>query len=249
MTRTNQRRQRNTHFTFKQFRIDQRDCAMKVSSDGCLFGAWINPNGARRVLDIGTGSGLLALMLAQRAAPETRIDAVEISPQAARMARQNVAGSPFATMIHVYEEPIQQFQPEDAQRYDLIVANPPFFLDALLGKNKARNLARHALEDGLDFIAMLQAVMRLLADDGTFWLLLPPIELQKFSDLASTYGLHELQRVAVSHKPGDPINRLISAFSRSIGPLQTIKLVRCGDDGKTPSPEAHALLVDYMLYY
>ena len=101
------RRQRNSFFTFKKFHIEQKDCAMKVSSDGCLFGAVIDVESAVRVLDIGTGSGLLALMVAQRAASFCQIDAVEICSRAAYTAQQNVAGSPFASMIRIFSSPIQ----------------------------------------------------------------------------------------------------------------------------------------------
>lgn len=177
------------------------------------------------------------------------IDAVEICPQAAKTARANIAASPFAAMVHLYEGRIQTFSPEHALPYDLIMANPPFFQKALPNQSLPRTLARHALEDGLDFADLLAAVVRLLHRDGALWLLLPPMEMGMFAALASPLGLFEVERLAVRHRPKDLPNRLISRFSRREQTLETRPLVRCLEDGNTPSPQARALLADYMLYY
>jgi len=243
------RRQRNTHFTFKRFHIDQKDCAMKVSSDSCLLGASALVEGVSRILDIGTGTGVLALMVAQRAAPDTVVHGVEICPKAAKTARDNVAASPFAGMVRLFEGRIQTFAPEDGLPYDLIMANPPFFQKALPSQSAARTLARHAQDVGLDFPDLVTSVGRLLHTDGSLWLLLPPTEMGMFASLAADAGLFESERLTVQHRPQDPANRLISCFSRSRQPHSIRSLVRCLEDGITPTPEVKRLLADYMLYY
>ena len=248
MTQVKNRRQRNSHFTFKRFHIDQTDCAMKVSSDACLLGAFVPLGEARYILDIGTGTGLLALMVAQRAAPGVHIDAVEISPAAAAKAYENVAASPFADAVHVHQGPIQQHEPSHGQRYELILANPPFYQNSLRGHEAARNLAWHAGPDGLDFTGLIDAVVRLMVDTGLFWVLLPMAQHAEFTQLAAGRGLHERERLSICHKPGDAVNRVISAFSRCSGPLLSRIFMRCDQDG-CPSSEARTLFADYMLHY
>lgn len=132
----------NDFFQFKQFTVQQDRCAMKVTSDACIFGAWVPvPDGVRRVLDVGTGTGLLSLMLAQRF-PNVEIDAVEIDEDAAEQAAENVAASPFANRIRVFHSAIADFKPD--RPIDFVVSNPPFFETALSGPDERRNLARHA---------------------------------------------------------------------------------------------------------
>jgi tRNA1Val (adenine37-N6)-methyltransferase len=243
------RRQRNTHFTFKRFHIDQKDCAMKVSSDSCIFGAYVPVDSARRILDIGTGTGVLALMAAQRAAPSTIIDGVEICSQAAETARRNVAASPFVPMVRIFEGRIQTFVPEGGMEYDLILSNPPFFQKALPNQHRARTIARHASGEGMDFPDLVASACRLLASNGQLWLLLPPLEMAIFAKLAAETQLFEWERLALQHKHAGPPNRLISCFGRFPKPLKKSLLVRCLEDGITPSPEVRSLLRDYMLSY
>jgi tRNA1Val (adenine37-N6)-methyltransferase len=131
----------NSYFDFKQFRIEQGNCGMKVSTDACIQGAWTPvPHGACRILDAGAGTGLLSLMLAQRA-PEVMIDALEIDEAAAIQAGENISASAFADRIHIHHQDVRSFQPED--QYDLIICNPPFFINSLNSPEAARNLARH----------------------------------------------------------------------------------------------------------
>lgn len=249
MELTKPRRQRNTHFTFKRFHIDQKDCAMKVSSDSCLLGAYVPVDTARRILDIGTGTGVLALMAAQRSDPCTIIEGVEICSHAAETARRNVAASPFAHMVRIFEGRIQTFVPEGGIEYDLILSNPPFFQKALPNQHLARTIARHAREEGMDFTDLVASACRLLATNGQLWLILPPVEMEIFAKLAVEAHLFEWERLAVQHKPADPPNRMISCFGRFQKPLTKKVLIRCLEDGITPSPEVRAILRDYMLFY
>ncbi|PTT52789.1 tRNA1(Val) (adenine(37)-N6)-methyltransferase, partial [Aeromonas sp. HMWF014] len=130
----------NSGFTFKQFHIEHDRCAMKVGTDGILLGAWAPVANASRVLDIGTGSGLIALMLAQRSRSDCLIDGVELDRDAATQARANVAASPWTSRVNIVENAIQDYR---APPYDLIVSNPPYFVAGQSFSDPARALARH----------------------------------------------------------------------------------------------------------
>ena len=148
-------------FAFKKFVIHQDHCAMKVGTDGVLLGAWAN--GGSRILDIGTGTGLIALMMAQRFADAT-IDAVEIDAEAAAQARENVAATAYADRISIAETAIQLYPTH--HKYDAIVSNPPFFIDSLINPNAQRTTARHAC--ALKYCELFAAVKALLDSDGEF---------------------------------------------------------------------------------
>lgn len=148
-------------FAFKKFVIHQDRCAMKVGTDGVLLGAWAN--GGSRILDIGTGTGLIALMMAQRFAKAT-IDAVEIDAEAATQARENVAATAYADRISIAETAIQLYPTH--HKYDAIVSNPPFFIDSLINPNAQRTTARHAC--ALKYCELFAAVKALLDSDGEF---------------------------------------------------------------------------------
>ncbi len=169
-------------FRFKRFSIEQDRTPMKVGTDGVLLGAWVSVRGdERRVLDIGTGTGLIALMLAQRLDNEdVYIDAVEIDEASAIQARENVAASPWARQVAVCHSDIQSFSP--FAKYDLIVTNPPYFVDSLLSPNPGRTAARHTTE--LSFSDLIASVVRLLNPEGRLSLILPIVESQCFEQEA-----------------------------------------------------------------
>ena len=164
-------------FHFKQFSIQQDACAMKVSLDACLFGALCQVEHAKSVLDIGTGTGLLALMTAQRS--NAHIDAIELDEKAAQQAHENVEKSPFLSHINVLHKNILQFSA--SHKYDVIVCNPPFFSDHLKGPNQKRNLARH--NDHLSFSQLSQCLSQNLHTDGRAWILLPCSESVSYTHL------------------------------------------------------------------
>lgn len=201
----------NSYFQFKQFRIEQADCAMKISTDACLFGAVVPTLSAgQRALDIGTGTGLLALMLAQRSAMDCLIDAVELEPKAAIQAAFNVQQSPWSAQIRVWSQPIQQFQPGLQAEYSLILANPPFFQSGSRALHHQRAAARHT--DTLSFNDLLAAVQRLLSHSGQFWLLLPASEQAAFERLAKQQGLYCAGGIRVAPTEGRVVNRYISCW-------------------------------------
>ena len=146
-------------FTFKHFTIEQELCAMKVGTDGVLLGAWAH--GGQRILDVGTGTGVVALMMAQRY-PDARVTAVDIDEGAVRQARLNSGRSPFSERVTVLHERVQALGHEG--EYDAVVSNPPFFVDALKAPDQQRSMARHA--DTLTYGELMTAAWRLLSVDG-----------------------------------------------------------------------------------
>ena len=165
------------NFSFKQFTIKQDACAMKVSLDACLLGALCNVEGSQQILDIGAGTGLLSLMLAQRINDDCHIDAIEIDDAAFTQAQDNIQASPFSTSISLHHSAIQKFKAQ--QKYNCIICNPPFFSQQLKGPDAQRNLARH--NESLSFTDLCKAIKINLSADGLAWMLLPINELERFS--------------------------------------------------------------------
>jgi len=184
----------NSSFVFKQFTIKQDKCAMKVGTDAVVLGAWIKPNGSKSILDIGTGTGIIALMLAQKS--DALIEAIDIDELSVEQAKQNVSESPFADKIHIFHSSFQNFAlNHENKKYDLIVTNPPYFEQSLKSTLEQRSYARHA--DYLPFEELLSGVKKILSPKGKFCLILPTLEAEKFRVLAEKKGfsLSKLLRV------------------------------------------------------
>ncbi len=195
-------------FRFKQFAIEQDRTAMKVGTDGVLLGAWVSLRGDEgRILDIGTGTGVIALMLAQRSG--SRVDGVEIDPDGAEQARENVDMSPWADRVAIYCSDIQSYVCDDGG-YDLIVSNPPYFVSSMLSPSVQRTTARHTTD--LSFRDLGEAVVRLLNPNGRFALILPPAEMQLFEREVSE-RLFVVRRCDVYSRVGVAIKRLLCEFS------------------------------------
>ena len=159
----------NGYFQFKQFTIHQQHCAMKVGTDGTLLGAWaLAPENECSILDIGTGTGLIALMMAQRF-PQASVTAIDIDEGAVRQAKENVLASPFAERIHVVKADVLTF--ENTEKFDSIVCNPPFFEDSLTCPDPQRTEARHTVT--LGYRQLMESAYRLLKDDGRFSVIIP----------------------------------------------------------------------------
>lgn len=189
---------------------------MKVGTDGVLLGAWADVSGARTILDIGAGTGLIALMAAQRA-PEARIDAVELDPGSAEQAAENIAASPWSDRIRLFSLAIQDFEAPEGHLYDHIVSNPPFFAGALKSPKQGRNQVRHG--EALSFSALLRSVGRLLSPQGRFSLILPFAEASTFQDLAVHYHLFTHRVREVHTRPGKPVERVLMELGRAPGSL------------------------------
>ena len=194
-------------FRFKQFAVEQEDVAMKVGTDGVLLGAWADCEGAERILDIGTGTGVIALMLAQRNT-EAEIRTVEIDQTATQRARSNFEMSPWAERLEVENCAVQEFDPNE--KFDLIISNPPYFIDSLLPPDAKRSTARHTHD--LSFEELDKAVCRLLADGGKFALILPTAEFEKYLSLTQ---LHLARRCDIHPTTGAATKRVMAEFSKS----------------------------------
>ena len=171
---------RGKGFTFKQFHIDHSKCAMKVGTDGTLIGAWASiPYGECTILDIGTGTGLIAIMTAQRA-PQAQVIGIDIDSDCIEQAIENVTASPWCDRISIIHKPLQEFS--SSKGLDVIISNPPYFVDSLTSPDEKRTTARHTTS--LSFNDLCDGVMRLLAPNGTFALILPSAEAEKFLSAA-----------------------------------------------------------------
>jgi len=196
-------------FRFKQFEVGQGGCAMKVNTDGVLLGAWARRGGALRILDIGTGTGVIALMLAQ-VHPNAQVDAVEIDRAAAKQATGNFAHSPFRERLRVFGGSFVDFRPE--RPYDLIVSNPPFYTDSLHSPDDRRKVAKHA--DSSFFEQLFAFAARFLADGGVFWYIVPTPLADRIAEenLLEQNGLFCQTVLNVSSYPDTPaIRKIVSA--------------------------------------
>ena len=205
---------------FKQFAVRQDRCPRKVGADGVLLGAWaeVRP-GDRRMLDVGTGTGLIALMLAQRSA--ARITAVDVDAECATQAAENFAASPWADRLDAVAVAVQRYDP--VERFDLIVSNPPYYVDSLLSPDEGRNTARHAA--GLPFGELAAAVVRLLAPGGRFALVLPPVEMQRFRS-AALGRLYPVRWTEVYSTPRRGVRRILAEFCTTpVPPPEPSRLV------------------------
>ena len=194
----------NSSFQFKQFSVSQERCAMKVGTDGTLLGAW-SPGG-KCILDIGTGTGLIALMMAQRFS-EAEVTGVDIDHDAALQARENVALSPFAERITIVEADIRQY----AGQFDCIVSIPPFFEDSLLCPDSQRTKARHTVD--LTFASLFQAVKSLLSDDGVFSLIVPFNFKNRVLEEAALTGFFLTSDWSVKTTPRKAPKRFLLSFA------------------------------------
>ncbi len=198
----------NSWFQFQQFRINQDRCAMKISTDAVLLGTLANAKNPAKILDIGTGTGVLALMLAQRF-PDAKVTAVEIDADAAGQAGENFRESPFSERLALVQGRIQDFPPEE--KFGLIVSNPPFFPDHLKSPDSKRNRALHT--DELSFGELIEKAASLLSPSGAFWVILPPRQMRDLEAIAEKSGLSLFQKTKVRDTAEKPVYREIGAFS------------------------------------
>ena len=199
-------------FQFKQFSLEQDQCAMKIGTDGVLLGAWTPiENNPYSVLDIGTGTGIIALMLAQRSSAN-QIDALEIDEKAYEQATDNFENSPWNDRLFCFHAGLDEFIEEPEDEYDLIVSNPPFYTEDYKSENEQRDLARFT--DAMPFEDLIEAAALLLSENGIFSVILPFKEEENFLVLAKEYELFPIKITRVKGTPNSEIKRSLLAFSR-----------------------------------
>lgn len=232
----------NAWFRFKQFTVRQDRCAMKVGTDGVLLGAWACAGNPRRILDIGTGTGVLALIAAQRF-PQALIDAVELDPDAAQQAAENATESPWAVRIAVHHADIRRWTTD--QRYELILCNPPFYQGHRASRNDRMAAAKH--EGGLGLGDLLEAIARLGAPGGKACVVLPLERLDQLKELAAGHGLSPSRLCVVRHLWNKPPKRALVELSHS-GAATIDELVVQFATGEF-APAYKALLNDLELHF
>jgi len=232
-------------FQFKQFAIQQDRCTMKVGTDGVLLGAWADVSEVQIVLDIGAGSGVIAIMLAQRT-ENAIIHAVEIDAEAYEQAQENMQNAPWAAQLTAFNISIQDFVETHENRYDLIVSNPPFFSGGTFSHSQERNSVRHTVK--LPHGDLLSAARTLLSEQGRFCVILPFIEGLRFQELARDYNLYCTKITEVKPKADKPVERLLLQFEHHERPLTQDTLIIQLEDRNDWTEQYIALTREFYLY-
>ena len=236
----------NNYFRFKQFTVQQDQCAMKVGTDGVLLGAWVKVEGTERILDAGTGTGLIALMIAQRST--ALIDAVEIDKAASEQAAENCRASRWNARISVVQDSFQHFAQSTTHHYDLIVSNPPFFRNSIKPPEASRSLARH--DDQLTYESLLFYSSKILKHTGRLAVIIPAGEINYFTVQARFHGLYPSQIIMIRPHQGKDYSRCLAAFSKNnaeasnVGELSIKKM-----DDPDYTGEYKALTREYYLKF
>jgi tRNA1Val (adenine37-N6)-methyltransferase len=198
-------------FNFKRFTVKQERAAMKVCTDSCLFAALVSVENKQQILDIGCGTGLLSLMLAQKK-QALKITAIEINAEAVLDASENIQDSPFSDQISLVHQSVQDFSKKSEEKFDLIVCNPPFYQNNLKSDKSSKNIAHHA--DELTFNDLAHCLNQLLTPDGSAWLILPPFEMNSFLKLSLENGFFPKRKYLVKHSENKPVFREIVELQR-----------------------------------
>lgn len=201
----------NPYFKFKQFTIWHDRCAMKVGTDGVLLGAWAEPGNAKSILDVGTGTGLIALMLAQRT--NVDIDAVEINEAAFLQATENINASPWKERVKIFHNDFQNYSKSTEEKYDLIVSNPPYFKNSLRSLDEDKNAARHS--HLLTVEELFFGIKKLLSLNGRFCLVYPFEEFEGVIEIGRYHQLHISKITVVHPNLSLPPKRVLLEFSKT----------------------------------
>ena len=231
----------NNYFQFKQFRVVQEKSAMKVGVDGVLLGAWTDVTNTNYILDIGTGTGLLALMLAQRT--NANITAIEIEKNAAEEATCNIQNSLWKNQIAIENISFQEFVNTSEMKFDLIVSNPPFFTNSLNSQNKNRTLARH--NNSLPFSELINGAAKLCSINGRFTVIIPFAEAENFITLAKHSGLYLSKSTEIKPKPSKKPNRILMEFSKKKSTAKYESLIVRTENGSDYSEMHKQLTSEY----
>ncbi|MBW8325531.1 MAG: methyltransferase [Prolixibacteraceae bacterium] len=237
---------RNAYFQFKQFRIVQERSAMKVGMDGVLLGAWADPSGAERILDIGTGTGLIALMMAQKNL-SAKIDAIEVDPDAFQEACLNIQQSFWSDRINAELYSFQEFAERTNRKYDLIVSNPPFFTNGVKAPVENRAQARHS--DSLPLDVLISGATKLLRENGRIALVLPVESLQEIMQLADLNKLYIARLCRIKPNPVKPEFRILIELAYLACTIQESELMIEFEKHHDYTPEYKDLTKDFYLKF
>jgi len=202
------KKQLNKPFHFKQFSLNHHNSTMKVGTDAILLGLWCNISNAATILDVGTGSGIIALLLAARS--NARVDAVELDNKSFKEAEINFSNSPYSNQLNIYHDDFNKFAVNENSKYDIIISNPPFFSNDLLPDNPSRKAARHI--DELNHENLCRGVSKLLSKNGSFCLVMPKNQSQDFIACADKYNLNLHKQQIIYPKPNTLPNRVNLEF-------------------------------------
>ncbi len=236
---------RNTYFQFKQFRIEQKNSAMKVGTDSVLLGAWAKPIGAKSVLDIGAGTGILSLMMAQKT--NAVITAIELDENSCQDAKINFANSKWPDRIVLINEDILEFVKKSPAKFDFIICNPPFFSNGTESPSSERGTARH--QKVLTLNELAEIGKELLTSDGKLTLILPVEEGEQFIRLAATVNLFLNRITRVKPNPIKPVRRFLMEFSNQIQIVDESVLMLEHEKHHDYTDEHRELTKDFYLKY
>ena len=243
----------NTYFQFKQFTVHQEHTAMKVCTDACLFGAWVakdlSLNNVNSILDIGTGTGLLSLMLAQITSENkilAKITAIEIEAAAAKEASSNFKASPWNDNIHLVQSAIQDY--ENSNPFDCVISNPPFFEGDLQSPDLNKNLASHST--ALPWSDLIKDINRFLKQDGVFYVIIPALRAYTMQKLATQIGIQLDEEVVVFNAEKQKPFRVFQKYIKTNTQVTEIKrsnfIIKNSDNSYTNA--FTELLKDYYLH-
>lgn len=228
-------------FRFKKFTISHYESSHKVGTDGVLLGSWVGVNGAKTILDIGTGSGLIALMVAQRTSEHVIIHGIDIQETDAQQAKKNVEISPWSSRISIQQIAAQDF----LGHYDLIVSNPPYFINSWLPASEKRAMVRHT--ESLSYHELLDAVKRCMNEMGKFSVILPFIESHQFISLARDFSLHLVRECSFRSRKHKPVERMMMEFSFLPSAIIKKESLVLYDEGDQWSSDYKVLTRDFYL--
>jgi tRNA1Val (adenine37-N6)-methyltransferase len=238
-------KKKNSIFHFKQFSIEDSKSAMKVGTDAVLLGAWVNLKGVKRILDVGTGCGIIALMLAQRTDEKVNnvhIEGIDADEQSAKQAEENLLETRWCNRVLMHHYPLQTFRSEF--KYDLIISNPPYFINSQLPPKAHRAKARHT--DSLSYKELLHHSVRLLKTKGRLAVILPYEEGKLFLALAKEVGLHLHRQLSFYSRKEKPQERWLFEFSFNLSPTKNEQLILHGE-GESWSEEYKELTKEFYL--
>jgi tRNA1Val (adenine37-N6)-methyltransferase len=229
-------------FQFKRFIIHQDQCGMKVAIDSCIFGASVDVKSSEQILDIGTGTGLLSLMLAQKA--EVKIDAIELDEAAYLQAKSNIEISPFYPNIKIHHTDIKDF---NKKNYDLIIVNPPFFENDFISPITKKYKAKH--QSDLTLLELAKIINQKLIQSGRAAILLPAKGMGKFEKYMADLGLQKTKSLLIRHRPGNGIIREVAEFKRSSSTKEIVEICIKEVDNVTYTKDFQQLMKDYYIIF